>query len=73
MNNIFFSAVLQVCAGFILLTASASVVEWDFPREGGCHEGLAFADGVTGVLVWGGGDTVKLTVGRGDMWDHRGG
>ena len=66
---------MKLCA-FVCLAPSvafSSVVEWEFPREGGCHEGLAFADGVTGVLVWGGGDTVKLTVGRGDLWDHRGG
>ena len=66
---------MKLCA-FVCLAPSvafSSVVDWEFPREGGCHEGLAFADGVTGVLVWGGGDTVKLTVGRGDLWDHRGG
>ena len=39
-------------------------VHWDFPRLGNCHEGMAFADGVTGVLVWGGGDELRLTVGR---------
>ena len=55
------------------LFVSASVVEWTFPRLGGCHEGLAFSDGRTGVLVWGGGDEIRLTVGRGDLWDHRGG
>lgn len=53
--------------------AVAGTVHWEFPREGSCHEGMPFADGVTGVLVWGGGDTVNLTVGRGDLWDHRGG
>ena len=55
------------------LIAVAGVVEWEFPRLGSCHEGLAFADGKTGVLVWGGGDTINLTVGRADLWDHRGG
>ena len=55
------------------LTVRAAPVEWEFPREGGCHEGLAFSDGVTGILVWGGGDTINLTVGRADLWDHRGG
>lgn len=54
-------------------SASRGVVRWDFPRLGNCHEGLAFADGVTGVLVWGGGDELRLTVGRADLWDHRGG
>ena len=51
----------------------AWAVSWEFPRTGSCHEGMAFADGVTGVLVWGGGDTINLTVGRSDLWDHRGG
>ena len=55
------------------LIASAEPVEWTFPLDVSCHQGLAFADGVTGVLVWGGGDTVKITVGRADLWDHRGG
>ena len=59
--------------GLLALTASAANVRWDFPREGCCHEGMAFADGKTGILVWGGGDTLKITVGRGDLWDHRGG
>ena len=49
------------------------LVEWEFPRLGSCHEGLPFSDGNTGVLVWGGGDTINLTLGRGDLWDHRGG
>lgn len=56
-----------------LLAFSAFAIEWRFPRDGNCHEGMAFSDGVTGVLVWGGGDTVKLTVSRGDLWDHRNG
>ena len=57
-------------AGSVVL---AEPVTWEFPRMGSPHEGLAFADGVTGVLVWGGEDTINLTVGRADLWDHRGG
>lgn len=49
------------------------LVHWDFPRDGNCHEGLPFSDGKTGVLVWGGGCTINLTLGRSDLWDHRGG
>ena len=55
------------------LTSTAEPVEWTFPLDRSCHQGLAFADGTTGVLVWGGGDTIRLTVGRADLWDHRGG
>ena len=65
---------MSVFAGILLASlASAGAVEWNFPRLGNCHEGLAFSDGVTGVLVWGGGDELRLTVGRADLWDHRGG
>ena len=54
--------------------ATASTVVWDFPRTDSCHEGMAFADSVTGVLVWGGeGGAINLTVARADLWDHRGG
>ena len=63
-------ATLLMAAG---LPTAAFAVSWEFPRTGSCHEGMAFADGVTGVLVWGGGDTINLTVGRSDLWDHRGG
>ena len=63
-----------VLACFALALATfAEPIEWVFPRTGGCHEGIPFSDGVTGVLVWGGGNTVNLTVGRADLWDHRGG
>lgn len=62
--------VALLCAVF---AAEGAPVVWTFPRMGSCHEGLPFSDGVTGVLVWGGDDTVNLTVGRGDLWDHRGG
>ncbi|MBR1921560.1 MAG: hypothetical protein IJ829_06115 [Kiritimatiellae bacterium] len=55
------------------LPAFAEVVTWDFPRTGSCHEGIAFGDGKTGVLVWGGDREIRLTVGRADLWDHRGG
>ncbi len=67
-----------IVAGAVLALAvaqqlTAAPVEWEFPRLGSCHEGMAFSDGVTGVLVWGGGDEIRLTVGRADLWDHRGG
>ena len=60
-------------AVLVSASAPADVVVWDFPRLGSCHEGLAFSDGTTGVLVWGGGREIRLTVGRADLWDHRGG
>lgn len=56
--------------------ALCTVVEWEFPTTDdlrACHNGIPFSDGKTGVLVWGGGDTVNITVSRADLWDHRGG
>ena len=67
------SSVAATAYLFFAMTALAVQVEWDFPRMGSCHEGIAFGDGKTGVLVWGGGDEIRLTVGRSDLWDHRGG
>ena len=66
-------SVFSVAVFLFSVVADAGTIEWTFPRLGSCHEGLPFADGVTGVLAWGGGDTVNLTIGRGDLWDHRGG
>lgn len=60
-------------AAMAALGSFAEIVTWDFPRTGSCHEGMAFGDGKTGVLVWGGGNEIRLTVGRSDLWDHRGG
>ena len=57
-----------------LVEKKAKPLEWIFPTgDETPQEGMRFADGVTGVLAWGGGDTLKLTVGRADLWDHRGG
>ena len=64
---------LTVAVLGLVSLAQAELVTWEFPRTGNCHEGIPFSDGKTGVLVWGGGDTVNLTLGRGDLWDHRGG
>lgn len=47
-------------------------LKWTFPRERS-HEGLPFGNAVNGFLVWGGGSRLCVTVGRADLWDHRGG
>ena len=71
MISRFSLCVVSILCGVV--PATATPVVWDFPRMAGCHEGLAFSDGVTGVLAWGGKDEIRLTVGRADLWDHRGG
>ena len=58
MNLMSKSFFALACATLTFVTIGAPV-EWTFP--------------LTGVLVWGGGDTINLTVGRADLWDHRGG
>lgn len=45
---------------------------WRFPI-GSCHDGPCVGNGRLGVMVWGDGKTVRLTLGRADLWDHRGG
>lgn len=72
-KNILMMTVAAAAVSVAALSTFADPVKWDFPRTGSCHEGIPFSDGVTGVLVWGGGDTINLTIGRADLWDHRGG
>lgn len=47
-------------------------VEWNFPLPR-THTGIMMGNARTGLLVWGGGDALKITIGRADLWDHRGG
>lgn len=54
------------------MTPSRPPVHWVFPRPH-VHEGVPFANAVTGFLVWGEGRTLRVTIGRVDLWDHRGG
>ena len=49
-----------------------AAVGWEF-SVGYSQAGLPFADGRTGFLVWGGTNTLNVTVSRADLWDHRGG
>lgn len=45
---------------------------WAFPLPRP-HTGLVLGNAVTGLMVWGSGATLRITVGRADLWDHRGG
>jgi alpha-L-fucosidase 2 len=47
-------------------------IHWTFPLPS-CHEGVLLGNGLMGVLVWGHAHTLRLTIGRADFWDHRGG
>ncbi|WPJ97417.1 glycoside hydrolase N-terminal domain-containing protein [Coraliomargarita algicola] len=45
---------------------------WPFPLVRP-HAGVPLGNGRMGVLVWGSGQCLKLTISRADFWDHRGG
>lgn len=47
-------------------------VNWAFPLPR-THTGMMFGNATTGLLVWGAGNQLKITIGRADFWDHRGG
>ncbi|MBR1609642.1 MAG: hypothetical protein IJ678_08530, partial [Kiritimatiellae bacterium] len=45
---------------------------WRFPLPRP-QTGVPLGNSRTGLLVWGGGGVLRLTVGLADLWDHRGG
>jgi len=47
-------------------------VDWQFPLPRP-HTGLMLGNGTTGMLIWGEDRSLKITLGRADFWDHRGG
>lgn len=47
-------------------------VDWDFPLPR-THTGVPLGNGLLGALVWGEGRVLRITLARGDLWDHRGG
>lgn len=47
-------------------------LEWNFPLPR-THTGLPLGNGRTGLLIWGSGNRLCITIGRADLWDHRGG
>ncbi|MEJ5198652.1 MAG: hypothetical protein WHX53_06990, partial [Anaerolineae bacterium] len=49
----------------------SSNLTWRFPLPR-THTGIALANGVMGLLVWGDA-TLNITVARAGFWDHRGG
>lgn len=72
MNAVRLAAVAAVCAVATPAMSERVDVEWQFPLSQS-HQGIPFGNAVNGFLVWGEGRTLKVTVGRDDTWDHRGG
>lgn len=52
--------------------AQPQPLTWKFPilRP---HAGVLLGNGTQGLMVWGEGRTLKITIGRAGFWDHRGG
>lgn len=43
---------------------------WSFPLPR-THTGIVLGNGTQGLMVWGGGSRLNITVGRAGFWDHR--
>jgi hypothetical protein len=50
----------------------ARTYDWYFPLPR-THTGMLQGNGTMGVMIWGEGSILRVTVGRADFWDHRGG
>jgi hypothetical protein len=47
-------------------------LSWEFPLPR-THTGILLGNATMGVMIWGEGRTLRITIGRADFWDHRGG
>ena len=47
-------------------------LDWQFPLPR-THTGMLQANATMGIMTWGKGSTLSITIGRADLWDHRGG
>lgn len=49
-----------------------SKINWRFPLPR-THTGILQGNAILGVMIWGEENILRITVGRSDLWDHRGG
>ena len=54
------------------LQAQDKVLNWYFPIQR-THAGILLGNGTQGLMVWGQGNQLNITIGRSGFWDHRGG
>lgn len=45
---------------------------WEFPLPR-THTGMLLGNATMGLMIWGQDNLLKITIGRADLWDHRGG
>jgi hypothetical protein len=50
----------------------STTYHWRFPLPR-THTGMLLGNARLGAMVWGGGERLCVTLGRADVWDHRGG
>ncbi|HSI85362.1 MAG TPA: hypothetical protein VK970_16370 [Candidatus Methylacidiphilales bacterium] len=48
---------------------TTSLLHWDFPLPR-CHTGIPLGNGIQGLLIWGQGATLNITVSRAGFWHH---
>jgi hypothetical protein len=48
------------------------VLTWNFPLKR-THTGILLGNGTQGLMIWGSGNQLNITIGRAGFWDHRGG
>lgn len=49
-----------------------STARWEFPLPH-VHTSMLLGNATTGLMIWGQDNRLKITIGRADLWDHRGG
>ena len=47
-------------------------IDWQFPLPR-THTGALLGNATFGAMIWGQSRTLRITLGRADLWDHRGG
>jgi alpha-L-fucosidase 2 len=53
-------------------SAMSKQYHWEFPLPR-THTGILQGNGTFGAMIWGEGSILRITLGRADLWDHRGG
>ncbi len=54
------------------VSVDEGLFRWAFPLPR-THTGILQGNGLLGAMIWGEGQTLRLTLNRADLWDHRGG
>jgi alpha-L-fucosidase 2 len=72
LQRLFFLFLLTTASGLIALAQPTQPLVWHFPITRP-HTGILLGNGTQGLMVWGEGRTLKITVARAGFWDHRGG